>query len=78
MTRPFARYAVRLAVLGMVALACAGCGRKGSLDLPPGAALEAPPPPGTEPAVPAVTPGSNLPPPPRGQKKQLPMDVLLD
>ena len=44
-----------LALLGCAALALAGCGRKGALDMPPSAAV----------AQPAVVQESSAPPPPQ-------------
>lgn len=80
----------RIATFGLLALAVllAGCGRKGPLDLPP-ADMTQQPAQGAD-----MQSGSSAPPPrssapieynvdgrplaPRGQKKKLPADVLLD
>ena len=64
-----------LVVLGMLALALAGCGRKGGLDLPPSAAVNQPP--GTTAEAPAVGPDGR-PLAPAGNKKRLLIDPLLD
>lgn len=64
-----------LVVLGILALALSGCGRKGPLDLPPSAAINQPP--GTAAEAPAVGPDGR-PVAPAGTKKRLPIDWLLD
>ena len=64
-----------LVVLGILALALSGCGRKGPLDLPPSAAINQPP--GTAAEAPAVGPDGR-PVAPAGNKKRLPIDWLLD
>jgi predicted small lipoprotein YifL len=65
-----------LVVLGILAFALSGCGRKGPLDLPPSAAINQPP--GTAAAeAPAVGPDGR-PIAPAGNKKRLPIDWLLD
>ncbi len=74
MIRHFARPVVTIAVIGVcaLALALAACGRKGSLDPPPSAGL-------TDPAAPPGAVGPDGQPlPPRGPRKPLPMDFLLD
>ena len=75
MTRSFACALARPAAIAalVLALGLAGCGRKGGLDLPPGAAVDEPPP-----VVAAPSGPSGLPPTPRGQKRPLPVDVLID
>ena len=63
-------------VLGILALALAGCGRKGPLDAPPSAAI-------TQPAgaaaseTPAVD-ADGRPMAPPGKKDKLPIDWILD
>ena len=79
---PSTRILHRLAVIGVLvaAVGISACGRKGTLDLPPAAAIE------TEPAQAAVVTMPDLispartsqPPPPRGPDKRLPIDFLLD
>jgi len=85
----------RLAIVAALLLACGlgACGRKGALDLPPGAALESDTKTAatSEKAAATADPdkdkkvkfGSiggqkNLPPTPKGANKSLPIDVLLD
>ena len=68
--RPVARIAAVAALLG-VALTLSGCGRKGPLDPPPGAAVG---PGGT--LVEVDQEGRPLAPP--GQKKRIPLDAILD
>jgi len=53
----------RLAVLGVLAaaLTVAGCGRKGPLDAPPSAAIDAPASPGPAAAAPAPVVAGSLP-----------------
>jgi predicted small lipoprotein YifL len=88
--RPF----LRLALIGALAasLGLAACGRKGPLDPPPGASLAGEPQAGTNPmSNPIATPiggqvrDGNLemrpdgqPLAPKGPKKQIPLDVLLN
>jgi len=81
------RAIARLATVSVMALtlALAACGRKGGLDLPPNAAVAQPGPaaaavPGQAPAVaaPYETDPEGRPLAPNGQKKRLPIDVLLD
>jgi predicted small lipoprotein YifL len=68
----FHRLAVAAALV--LALGVAGCGRKGSLDLPPAAAAQA----GT-PADPAPVNGDyGTPTAPKGPNKRIPLDRLLD
>ena len=67
-----------LVVLGILALALSGCGRKGPLDLPPSAAINQPP--GAAAAAaeaPEVGPDGRPVAPP-GKKKRLPIDWLLN
>lgn len=76
----FARSAVVVLLLAM-ALGLAGCGRKGGLDQPPGAAIEQPAAAGSE--QPAGGSQSGFTPDGRpvaapGGKKRLPIDGLLD
>ena len=61
----------KLAVIGAVLLALAGCGRVGPLDLPPGTTVDQGPK-ARQMAGPDATPGA-----PQGQKKDLPIDWLL-
>ena len=73
----------RLAVIGLVAGALAGCGRKGALDLPPGAAVDATtavPQDASPPTlVGSMTGGSPAKPvAPAGPNKRIPLDVLLN
>jgi predicted small lipoprotein YifL len=63
-------------VLGILAVALAGCGRKGPLDAPPNAAIN-------QSSVTAanevpLTDATGLPVAPTGKKKRLPMDSILD
>ena len=69
-SRPFARVAVVAALLAL-GLTLSACGRKGPLDPPPGAAVG---PGGT--LIELDQEGRPLAPP--GQKKRIPLDVLLD
>ena len=62
--------------LGVVALALAGCGRKGPLEAPPSAAITQPPAPPANEA--ATTDAEGRPLAPAGKKKQLPIDWILD
>ena len=89
-SRPIFRF-VMLGVLG-VAFSLAGCGRKGPLDPPPGSSMQQPPAnvqsgnvrsdlddTSTEPNVQSTEFGQDGKPiAPRGQKKKLPGDVLID
>ncbi|HVX99259.1 MAG TPA: lipoprotein [Pseudorhodoplanes sp.] len=82
-TRALYRVALAAALAG--ALALAACGRKGPLDAPPGAAI-------TPAAAPEAAPQEDRtlfgdatnrdpgsqPVAPKGQKKRIPLDVLLD
>ena len=68
--RPFARI-VAVAALLALGLTLSACGRKGPLDPPPGAAIG---PGGT--LIELDQEGRPLTPP--GQKKRIPLDVLLD
>lgn len=83
----------KLTAIALVALACAlaGCGRKGGLDLPPGAAAlqQEQSPQEDVSAVPAAAAMGNVytsnptgngqaPVAPRGQKKRIILDGLLD
>ena len=68
--RPFARI-VAVAALLALGLTLSACGRKGPLDPPPGAAIG---PGGT--LIELDQEGRPLAPP--GQKKRIPLDVLLD
>jgi predicted small lipoprotein YifL len=86
--RPFVSLVSRCAVVAalVLALGLAACGRKGSLDPPPGAAAaELPAVPGTPPTAaaeadtrpaPAGTAGQAA--APVGPKRRLPIDWLLD
>ena len=70
----FDRSVVRIAVVGLLiglGLTLSGCGRKGPLDPPP-AALSGPQPN----ALQTDQQGRDIAPP--GQKKRIPLDVLLD
>ena len=96
MSRSCARPLLRLAVLGALAaaLALGACGRKGPLDLPPGASGEYPRPNlpgivGTDPRASAIggeqapdgNPGvgpDGQPRAPKGANKRIPLDVLLN
>ena len=68
--RPFARIVAAVALLTL-GLTLSACGRKGPLDPPPGAAVG---PGGT--LIELDQEGRPLAPP--GQKKRIPLDVLLD
>lgn len=84
---------LRLAVIGAFALALAACGRKGPLDPPPSAAVPSPPP-AASPGLMSPVGGSPIgqtptssdtgfsssgrPQAPRGEKKSIPLDVLLN
>ena len=68
--RPFVRI-VAVAALLVLGLTLSACGRKGPLDPPPGAAVG---PGGT--LIELDQEGRPLAPP--GQKKRIPLDVLLD
>ena len=70
LSRPVARVAV-VAALFALGLTLSACGRKGPLDPPPGAAIG---PGGT--LIELDQEGRPLAPP--GQKKRIPLDVLLD
>ena len=76
------RLFVRLVIIGALAAVLAGCGRKGSLDLPPGAAADATtvvPQDSTSPTlVGTMTGNSSKPVAPAGPKKSIPLDVLLN
>jgi predicted small lipoprotein YifL len=69
----------RIAVIGVLAatLGLAGCGRKGALDPPPGAAAaeakDVPPD-----ATPERSPNYDPNVPPAGPKRRLPIDILID
>ncbi len=82
----------RLAVVAAMTIAAAslsGCGRKGSLDLPPTASITNPPPAGTGPSLgeqsdspthsfePAA-PASQTAPPPPARKNRFLLDFLLN
>ena len=79
---------VTLALLGLAALALAGCGRKGGLDLPPSAAnaqpvaaqeASAPPPPAQNNPLSWSDPyESSKPTAAKGQKRRFVLDPLLD
>ena len=76
---------VLVAVIGLVAIVLAGCGRKGPLDLPPGAAIDSstslPQDSGTSPSLLGSMSGSApgaKPAAPAGPKKSIPLDVLLN
>ena len=66
-----------LIALAIVALALAGCGRKGPLDLPPSAAINQPPDAAAAAEAPALD-AKGRPVAPPGAKKRLPIDPLLD
>jgi len=84
---------LRIAAIGAFALALAACGRKGPLDLPPSAAAPSPPP-AASPGLVSPVGGSPIGRPPssgdtgfsssgqaqapRGEKKSIPLDVLLN
>jgi len=79
------RRLVRIAAIGalVAALGLAGCGRKGGLDLPPGASLADPgTPPGASPpgAPPELGPDGRppAPAPPPAPKRWTPLDFLID
>ncbi len=93
MTRLFDRPVSRLALIGalVAAFGLAGCGRKGPLDPPPSAAATGEQPaqtttPSFVQPIGGGTPSSSdgggyrngLPVAPAGQKKHIPLDVLLD
>jgi len=94
LSRFFDRPFLRLALIGALAasLGLAACGRKGPLDPPPGASLAGEPQAGTNPmSNPIAAPiggqvrDGNLemrpdgqPLAPKGPKKQIPLDVLLN
>jgi len=72
-----------LVVIAAATLALAGCGRKGGLDLPPGAADVPTAAPATEPTAKGdlfdSSYGTNAPPSAaKGQKKRILLDPLLD
>lgn len=79
---------VTLALLGLAALALAGCGRKGGLDLPPSAAnaqpvsaqeAATPPPPAQNNPLSWSDPyESSKPTAAKGQKRRFVLDPLLD
>jgi predicted small lipoprotein YifL len=75
----------RLAAIGVMAAALAGCGRKGALDLPPGAALDQTTALPQDQAAPSATLVDSMsanrtgkPIAPQGPKKRIPLDVLLN
>ena len=78
------RVFVRLAVIGLLAVALAGCGRKGGLDLPPGAAVDSsnslPQDNAASPTLLGTMSGSAnaKPAAPAGPNKRIPLDVLLN
>jgi predicted small lipoprotein YifL len=79
------RVFVRLAVIGLLAATLAGCGRKGGLDLPPGAAVDSstalPQDSATSPSLMGSMTGnaaSSKPAAPAGPNKRIPLDVLLN
>jgi len=89
--RFFDRALVRLALIGVLAaaLGLAGCGRKGALDPPPGASLEGVPQANMpdlmskRTSTPAAGQAQGVGPDgqplaPKGPKKQIPLDVLLN
>jgi len=76
---------VLVAVVGLVAIALAGCGRKGPLDLPPGAAVDSstalPQDSATSPSLMGSMTGGGpgaKPAAPAGPKRSIPLDVLLN
>jgi predicted small lipoprotein YifL len=80
------RFVFSAVVVAAAGLALAGCGRKGPLDAPPGAAIASPEPASTssdtqersllgDPSQPNSV--SSLP-AAKGAKKRIPLDVLLD
>lgn len=93
LSRSRARHLLRLAAIGAFALALAACGRKGPLDLPPSAAVPNPPPAAT-PGLASPVGGSPIgrapatgdtgfsregrAQAPHGEKKSIPLDVLLN
>lgn len=92
MTSGSNRSCSKLTAIALIAMACAlaGCGRKAGLDLPPGAAAEQRLN-STDPADTADQnsagnlqsqvyrpPGPNLAVAPKGQKKRIPLDAILD
>ena len=86
MTRPFLRLA--LILLAVAALGLAACGRKGPLDAPPGAALAGEPQannPGLMRPIGGQAKDNNAgidahgrPLAPEGEKRRIPLDVLLN
>jgi predicted small lipoprotein YifL len=85
--RPLMKLSVRCALAAAVALALglAGCGRKGSLDPPPGGLAEPTvigaqpaPPPGPDGAVATATGSNASPSSPTPAKKHTPLDWLLN
>ena len=77
------RLLFRLAVIGVLAAALAGCGRKGGLDLPPGAAADATTAVPQDSAPPTLVGtmtggGPSKPVAPAGPNKRIPLDVLLN
>ena len=71
--------------MGLLAVALAGCGRKGPLDLPPGAAADSssslPQDSSASPSLLGTMTGTNpgaKPAAPAGPKKSIPLDVLLN
>ena len=74
----------RLAVIGVLAVALAGCGRKGALDLPPGAAADSsaasPQDPNSQTLLGSMSGNSGAAKPvaPAGPNKRIPLDVLLN
>jgi predicted small lipoprotein YifL len=86
---PSSRPVFRFVTLGVLAAAflLAGCGRKGPLDPPPGSSMQQPPAnvqsdtgdTSTQPNAQSTEFGQDGKPiAPRGQKKRLPADVLID
>jgi predicted small lipoprotein YifL len=73
-----------VAVIGLVAIALAGCGRKGPLDLPPGAAVDSstslPQDSTTSPSLLGSMTGAPgaKPAAPAGPNKRIPLDALLN
>ena len=63
-------------VLGILALALAGCGRKGPLDAPPSAAITQPA--GAAASETAAVDADGRPMAPPGKKDKLPIDWILD
>lgn len=82
----------KLTAIGLIALSCAlaGCGRKAGLDAPPGASAEQSGPqssdfatstnvaPNTQSEVYRPPGSNNVPIAPKGEKKRIPLDALLD